>query len=156
MIMRNLLLVMFSVLVFGATTVAQGYEYGSPTDLKGLTTVYIDTHGNIKDREKIIEGITKANLGLTIAESNSSAQVFLDFNTYQSIQAISTKIPTPLDPRYPVHVIQRVKTIIGVGMVAVRGKTAPRVIMNFRGSKRPVSDFVKEFITTYKKANDSK
>ncbi len=147
------------IALFASFAVAQEYEYGKPDDLKGLTTVYIDTHGNIKDREKIIEEIKKAKLDLTAVDAKSDATIFINFSTTTSRQAVGRTIVNPVDPQYNAHVVSEYDLEAGDGMVTVKGKspTVPRVVLNFHGGRRnPAGDFVKKFIKAYKEANGLK
>lgn len=143
----------------GFTVIAQDFEYGKPEELKGLTTVYIDTGGDLKDRNKIVERIAEANVGLKVVDTRDEAQIFLEFVTETSKQAVSRTIKNTYDDRFSVNVTSKVTVKIGDGRVTIRGKSSenPRVVMSFKGgNNNPASAFVKDFLKTYKKANNLK
>lgn len=151
---------LFTFLFFGLSinicsqTKEQEFEYGKFEDLKGLKTVYIDTRGNIKDREEIIQEFEKANLGLNIVDEKESADIVINFESSASKQAVSQNIQNPVDPRFNVSVVSRVKLVTGEAMVTIKGKSPDklRVVMNFNGGRRnPAEKFAKEFVKLYRK-----
>jgi hypothetical protein len=151
--------VLFVIGFLAYSASAQDFEYGKPEELKGLVAVYVDTHGNLKDRDKIVQEISEANLGLKVVESKQEAEVFIDFSTESSKQAVSRTIKNTYDDRYSVNVTSRVIVKIGDGRVTIKGKTSnnPRVVMSFNGgNNNPAAAFVKDFIKAYKKANSIK
>jgi hypothetical protein len=132
----------------------QDYEYGKFEDLKGLKTVYIDTRGNIKDRNEIIQEFEKAKLDLVIVDERESADIIINFQSSENTQAVSRTLQNTYDPKYNVNVVSRVKLISGDAMVTIKGKSKdkPRVIMNFNGGRRnPAEKFAKEFVKLYQK-----
>lgn len=150
----------FTILVFGlslnlnAQEKNQDFEYGKFEDLKGLKSVYIDTNGNIKDRNEIIEEFEKANLGLTVVDERETAEIIINFESSASNQAVSQTIQNPSDPKFSVNVVSRVKLVTGEAMVTIKGKSPnkTRVVMNFNGGRRnPAEKFAKEFVKLYRK-----
>lgn len=149
--------------VFSFTAFAQEYEYGSLSELKNLKKVFIDTQTDLKNRERIVEEINKANIGLEIVERDD-AEIVISFGGGKAhIITGATTSPvygtdsteTTLDGR---------KVSIGKGFVFIKGKSkdVPRIIMDFEsaqdklGEKKPATKFAKEFIKAYKKANGLK
>ena len=146
--MKTLILFLLVILLpaFGH---AQEYEYGKPSELKGLTKIYVDTNGNVKDRDRIIEDLHKASIGIAIVDEIGEAEIFLQFGgTRVDRLAGGTTISKPA----------------GTGVVAIRGKTPEklRIIMNFESTqdkffeKKPTAKFTKGFIEIYKQANELK
>lgn len=151
--------ILFLIGVLGGTILAQDFEYGKPEELKGLIAVYVDTGGDLKDRNKIVEKINEANIGLRVVDSREDAEIFIKFETETSKQAVSRTIKNTYDDRFSVNVTSKETVKIGDGRVTIKGKTSdnPRVVMSFDGgNKNPAAAFVKDFIKTYKKANNLK
>ena len=156
--MKTLFLILILLLPV-STALCQEYEYGKPEEMNGLTKIFIDTKGDLKDRDRIIEEIEKSGVALKVVDLKSDAELFIDFNTSVSKQAVGRTITNTYDPRFSVNVVSEQKVKIGEGKVTIRGKSSdnPRVVMNFDGGKRnPASAFVKEFIKAYQKANKMK
>jgi len=149
------LLFLFSV----GTTAQTEYEYGQPSDMKGLTKIYIDTKGNIKDRETIVKEFEKGKIGVQAVDSKDLAEIIIDFNTTESKQAVARTITNTYDPKYSVNVVSNVKVVSGEAMVTIKGQTTSnrRVVMNFNGGRKdPAAAFAKEFIKAYRTANGIK
>ena len=158
--MRLLLL----ILCLSSIGFAQQLEYGSETDLKGLTKIYIDTGGDIKNRNRVIEEFTKAKAGLVVVETLAESEIVFAFAGDSMNQVTGSQSTSQVIGNTPITTtaVNRRKLQIGKGEVFIRGKRSPdaiRMIMNFEstqdklGEKKPATKFAKEFIKLYKRAN---
>jgi hypothetical protein len=147
----KILFVLLLLAAFSASVFSQEYENGKPSDLKGLTKIFINTGTNLKDRQRIIEQIEKAKLEVTFLDTDDGAEIVMFFQGKTVVEGVPTG-PYGMT-------ITRVRLDTGSGMVFVQGKTKPRLVLSVTNSqqskleKRPVTKFVKEFIKEWKKAN---
>ena len=153
----RLTLLVVSFLLFSFAAFAQeGFDYGGISDLKGLTSVYISPQIDIKDRERIVKIIQKANLSeLKIIENSESADILLVFGG-----DTDTVITGATFNRSGANVI-RVPLENGTGMVFAQGKRLRLVLtlsnsQQSRMEKRPVTKFAQAFVKAYKEANGIK
>jgi len=58
---------------------AQDYAYGSPSDLKGLKKVYIDSGADTKSRDKIIKDLENSKIGFEIVDDKKGAEILLGY-----------------------------------------------------------------------------
>jgi hypothetical protein len=77
-------LILCALLLAASTAAGQGTEYGKPEELKGITKVFVDTGGDLKNRERITKEIEDAKLGLQLLDSEEGAEVVLDFGAGRS------------------------------------------------------------------------
>jgi hypothetical protein len=162
--MKKITLFAFLLAAFVISSYAQKFEYGKPEELKNLKKVYVDTQADLKNRERIVQEIEKANVGLEIVESLDDAEIIIQFGGENVL--ITTGATT--QPIYGTNststTVNRRKVATGSGYVFIKGKTrdVPRVVMNFEstqdkvGEKKPATKLAKEFIKAYKKANGLK
>ncbi len=131
-------------------------EYGNPGEMRGLTKLYINTQGDIRNRNRIIKKIRKAKTRLQIVDRAEDSEMVMVF------VGDRTRIRLPYDscsdnpyPRY-----KRVRS--GTGSVAIRGKgewSPVRVLMNFESvqdktfESKPANKFAKRFLKNWKRAN---
>ncbi len=55
-------------------------EYGKPTELKGLTKIFVDTEGDTEERERIIKEFDKAKVeGISFLDDAAGAEIILSF-----------------------------------------------------------------------------
>jgi hypothetical protein len=134
----------------------QDFDYGRPTDLKGIKKVFIDTGSDLKNHERIVKSLEDAKLNLEILDSPEGAEVFLVFNagSEQRIVGILNSAGGVLNQR---------KFRTGQGMVYLpQSNGRPRVVLSFEDTqnsgweRKPVTNFSREFIKLYKKANSIK
>ncbi len=138
---RPTLLILLAIL-FSGSVAAQDFEYGKPDELKGLSTYYVETYGDTKIRDRIVEELGKALPDLKLADEFENAQIHLIYRG------------TGGTLRW------------GAGFVGTtakgKDKSRPRILLSFeneqdnKGETRPHNKFVKEFIKAYKKANGIK
>jgi hypothetical protein len=67
------------LLVLALCVPALAQEYGKPEELKGLTKMFVDTGGDMKNRERISKEIEEAKLGIQLLDSEEGAEIILDF-----------------------------------------------------------------------------
>ncbi len=163
--MRKLLIC--SLLIFAFALIAQSQnqeiEYGKPSELKGLTKIYIETMGNVADAERMTDRITKAKIpNLVIVENIKAAEMVLTFGgegISRETGAIVNRVGNALYAD-----TTRIKLFAGEGRVFVSSEDGKhtRLILRVQNEqetkleKRPVTKFVNEFLKVYKKANDLK
>lgn len=146
--MKNLQIILGILLVLtsGATSFCQDYEYGKPSELKGLKKVFVQTGDNMTERDNIIAVIEKAKLpGIELLDSIDTAEVLLRFEGGTK-QVGDTTLKT------------------GTGQVFISGKSPNRLrllmsiktVRDVLRPKKPSTQFANEFITAYKKANGLK
>lgn len=148
--MRKTILFIFILLTFSFAAPAQEYEYGKPSELKGLTKIYINTATDVESHDIFTKEIEKANLpSLEIVDTANDAQIILMYEGGKS------------DVLYGGTTMQR---SAGKGFVAIKGKDTDklRLLMNFENTKntilekKPAEKLAKEFVKQYKIANGLK
>jgi len=158
------------VALFSLTVFAQNVtEFGSPSELKGVTKIFISLvyQGSVelKDRDRIIKEIEKGKMknkitNLEIVSRPENAEVILIYSEEIESQisgAVTNKIGNT-----PVTTVNRRKEWIGKGIVV---KPLPdgkqRLIMDSTNSQvnafqdAPATSFGHDFIKAYIKANAS-
>lgn len=131
----------------------QSTEYGKPEELKGLTKVFVDTGGDMKNRERITKEFAK--LKLELLDSIDGAEVVLDFGAGKSERLVGTMSngQGTLGTR---------KMNTGQGRVYVLRDGKTRLVMSYEGEEKfawedkPASNFGKAFAKAWKKANGVK
>jgi hypothetical protein len=158
--MKALLILLF--LIF--PVYAQNIEYGDPSELKGVTRVFVDTGTNMKLRKEIIDEIEKSRKkipDLVVTSSIDDAEVILVFNNETSRELVGASGQSSNDGAFSSSAIYRTVRE-GQGVVYKKGKR-PRVLMSFEDTQKhrllerhPSTNFAREFIKQYKKANGIK
>lgn len=148
-------LILSFMLILASVGVAFGQDapaYGQPSDLKGLKKVFINTGPDTKSRDSIIKDLENSKLGFEIVDDAEEAEIFLDFGADQVANVV-----------WHTAVASRVLTQkTGDGVVRVRARGKMRLVLSFEDTqntkweRKPVSNFVREFIKAYKKGNDLK
>src|ERR1043166_1176127 len=149
------------VLATAMSVAAQSFEYGKPSELKGLKKVFVDTGGDMKNRERILNEIEKANLGLELLDSADRAEVILNFQGGKEKQLSGVNSTT--DTYGNTHATPAYRKItVGAGQVFVLRDDNLGVLLSSNKEKNPVlkknpaTNFGKTFVKAYKKANDLK
>jgi hypothetical protein len=159
---RKIFLTIFIILLASFSVFAQDYEAGKISDLKGLTKIYIDADGDLKNKERIIKKIQKARIEkLEIVEDEESAEIVLIFGGRSKTAIVSAN--TRFDGGYAVTTPMRVSFDEGEGSVFVRGKTGkPRLVFRYRNEQdskledTPAVKIAAEFVRYYRQANGLK
>jgi hypothetical protein len=143
-------------------------EYGTTSELRGVTKVFVDTGKDIRQREQIIKELRKSLPSLIVVSRPEDAEVHLQFIIRDRAQSGSVIYPYP----YPVSRGSHVNIGVlvpdggmaaseGVGVVLRQvGPNRARVLMSFRDAKgnpferKPTTNFARNFVRAYKKANN--
>lgn len=150
-----------SIVLFAFSCVsAQQYEYGAPSELKGLTKVYVDTGPDIKNRDRIISMIAQAKTKLVLVDDIDNAEIMLTFGA--GTETRITGANTNVIGKSAVTTVNRARLMRGQGLVAVQGKKnpeIPRILLSFASTRdriwkaKPAKAFAKKFIKAWKEAN---
>lgn len=159
--MKTFTIVAFILTFFVISALGQGeFDYGKPSDLKGLTKIYIDTMGDLKENERIVSRLNKAKIStIQIVEDSDDAEIVLmfggdDFTVTSGANSNTIGGSTST-------VVTRVNLLLGEGRVFVLPKEGSKLLLIMRVKntqqtkleKRPVTKFVEDFIKVYKKVN---
>ncbi len=138
----------------------QNYEYADPSELKGLKTYWVDTSGDVKARNKIVEIVKKELPSLSIVDEITSAQIRIAY------LGQTEEGPTNIIGGSNRASIETERLPVGAGMVWIdpRGtdKSKLRLVISFCSrkdfllEKQPYEKLTKEFVKVYKKANGLK
>lgn len=143
-------------------------EYGAPSELRGLTRIFIDTGTNLETRNVIAAEIHKKLPALTIVERIEAAQVVLDFTGETHVYrdpgggTVYFGTGTQSPSYYGVDVTAPSSTTehTGHGLVYLPvSADAIRVVLehnDLKGTfskKGPAKKFAKKFIKAYRTAN---
>lgn len=145
--MRVLLLILL------LTTHAPQTEYGDLEELKGLTKVFVETGGDMKNRERIQHEIRKSGIGVELLNSRDGAEVVLTFRAGKDELDSGSIFGGGIIPR---------RVNVGDGHVYVLRGGKPRLVMSYEGEekhlweKKPAKNFGKRFVAAYKNANGLK
>lgn len=154
--MRLILAASCLSLLFAAQAFGQDQAYGQPSDLKGLKKVFVDTGADMKNRDSIIRELEKSKLGFEIVDEKADADILLGFGAGEVIHSVvatnngNVATARPLMDR------------TGAGVVIAKARGKDRLVYSFSDvqttwlERKPVSNFVREFLKVYKKGNDIK
>jgi hypothetical protein len=136
---------------------AQDFAYGKTEDLRGLKKIFVDTETDIKNRERIQKILKDSKLGFELLDSDDGAEVILMFKAGSYNRTVG--IPQPGGGT----LIGQPKILTGAGFVLVTQSSGkPKLVMSFEDEqgtsfeKKPVTNFAKDFLKAYKKANGLK
>jgi hypothetical protein len=138
------------------TSHAPQTEYGKLEELKGLTKVFVDTGGNMKDRERIQREIRESKIGVELLDSEKDAEVVLKFGGGK--EEAGDSMGSIL---FPYAIVTRTVNV-GDGHVYVLRGGKPRLVMSYEGvethpwERKPAKNFGKRFVKAWKKANGLK
>lgn len=154
-------LAVFAAIVLVRVALGQdAFEYGSPDDLKGVTSVYVYTGTDTELRENIREKLTKELPNLTLASRSEEAQVHLIFSADISTYVRGVNTTAGPNTNYSQSNVQYGRVVDGRGLVLkVEAGKQPILLFDFKDSRstifarRPSTNFAKAFVKAYKKAN---
>jgi hypothetical protein len=133
--MKTLLLILLLSFSCAAQNLdSDDYEYGKPEELRGMTKVFIDTHGDTQTRDKVTRLMADRLPELKFVNSIDDAEVTIIYVQAGYIGIWLVAIPSPKDPN------------------------TPRVLMSYKYDKArffagPEKRFTAEFVKVYRKAN---
>lgn len=145
------LFLMVLIALFASSSFAQSDSpvYGQPSDLKGLKKIFINTGSDTKSRDSIIKDLGKSKFGFEIVDGADEAEIYLGFGADQVASVV-----------WRTSVASRVLSQrTGDGVVRVRARGKVRLVLAFEDTqntkweRKPVTNFVREFIKVYKKGN---
>ena len=119
---------------------AEACAYGQPTELKGLTKVFLDNRIAPDHRKLILSEIEKGNAGLEIADTPDRAHVVLGFRAERSLES-----SCPCEA--------------GRGEVWLVRADRRRIVLVFTGMKRgvwgsnPAVNFARTVVEAFRRAN---
>jgi hypothetical protein len=143
---------------------ASDFDYGKPTELRGLTKIFVYTDLDTKSRDAIIKEIQKQVRTLEVVERREDAQVWLIYTqtTRRDFRGIvGNSEPTSTGGATgTARPIYR-NTPIGAGYVVIPGIEGKRdrLLLSFRDEKtnaferKPTVNFAREFVKAYKEAS---
>ncbi len=148
------LLLLFALVV--TPVCAQTLPYGQYSDLKGLKKVYVDTGADTKSRDSIIKALDKSKFGFEVVDGMEEADIGLVFGAGTTLHSI---IATA---NGGVATARAIEDGTGDGWVIARARGKTRLILSFSDvqttwlERKPVTNFVREFIKVYKQGNSIK
>lgn len=128
-------------------------------DLKGLKKVYIDTGLDLESRNDIVKALEKSKLEFEIVDDIEAAEILLGFGNGKVIERLTRKLEgfsiALQDPSS--------QTTDGIVIAHVGGED--RFVLQFSSAPesarpaglfkdKPLTNFIREFVRIYKKAND--
>jgi hypothetical protein len=138
--------VLLAIIVAGALVAQQPqFEYGRPAEMRGLTHFFLDTQGNLKRRNQIIEAIQKKLPGLTFTDSADEAQALIVYTEVQSIRlAGGTSVPELTCTAYAALPLAHEKARLLFSYTMKKDNMFERA---------PYKNFAAEFVKAYREAN---
>ena len=157
------LLTAVAALSFCLTAQAQA-EYGDASELKGVRKIFVDTGTDLEVRENILKEIAKSKKklpGLEVVSRAEDAEVILAFGSSSDarLAGISTEAPAGSTTATSSAVYRTVTRGEGLVFKPLEGGRI-RLLMSFKDSRssrferRPSTNFAREFVRAYAKAND--
>jgi phage gp45-like len=147
---------LFAFLFLATSIIAvQDFSYGKPSEMKGMTKVFVNTGADMTNRERIIKELQNAKLDLELLDSEDGADIILVFaggKEQITVGSVSNGMGS-LSTR---------RVNVGEGKVFVMRENKMKIVMSYEGEerkiweKKPATNFARAFVKAYKKANDSK
>lgn len=167
--MRKMLLLAAVILLSAIAFRAQNttfpvleFETGKPSELKGLTKLFVNAGTDGESRSQIIKEIERARLpGLVFVNSREDAEIVIRFGGSEK-EITEDMITTPVvGTDWTMTTIERSRVQSGQGLVFIAGKDRKRarIVINFGSvqdaafEKRPQIKFARAFVRAYKEAN---
>ena len=119
MIMKLLLSLIFGALLFASAANAQSYEYGKPSELKGLTKVFIEAGLDLTNRNRIAEVLEKELPDLKIVDSEEEAEFGIIFAGAKQEKVTGSIQGAPIGGIPQPAIVTRRKEDVGKGLVAI-------------------------------------
>ena len=154
MLRRFFLASALATLIFALPALAQtgAVEYGQPTELQGVKTVFVDTGTDMVSRDRIVKEIQKGAPGLSVVSRPEDADIHLRFYLDEDDYAV---IAASRGGRVGVGSANR-----GSGtVVRVVDDKRVRVLWSYKDSqrtfleRRPSTNFGREFVKVYRRYN---
>ncbi|MDQ3799829.1 MAG: hypothetical protein M3384_10280 [Acidobacteriota bacterium] len=162
------LILLSAVAVFRAQSPAfpvMDFESGKPSELKGLTKLFVNAGTDAESRDQIVSEIERAKLpGLVFVKSREDAEIVMRFGGSE-MEVLEEMTTTPVvGTDWTMTTVNRSVVQSGQGLVFIAGRERKRarIIMNFGSvqdaafEKRPPIKFARAFVKAYKEANGLK
>ena len=158
----------FLMLLVAVFTVAEGQDldrprYGTSSDLRGLTRLFVDTGTDVGARERIIRELRSAGIRLQLVEDARDAQILLEFGASieRRVSGWVTNTRRDKDERRGESVStpteQKIHTGAGTVYVVHGGRLS--IVESFADEKRifferdPATNFARAFLRLYRGVN---
>jgi hypothetical protein len=142
---------------------AERPQYGSPSDMRGLTRLFVDTGTDVRARERIVRELRGAGVALQLVEDASNAEMLLEFGATVEHRTGGwvTNTQRSKDKRRGTSVTttteQKIQNGMGTMYVVRDGRLI--VVQSFADEKRsflerdPATNFARAFLRLYREAN---
>lgn len=173
-------LIGLALVLFARRVECQEFEYGSPSDLRGVTRIFIATGDDLESQQNIAKHVLEDVPTLTLCDGPESAQVILFFGRGLDSQLLGiystdrrtgsatiiagggTGWVSGQSQREGFSIPMYQTTEEGFGrVVKIQPNRRPRLVLEFKGKKikgtiwkRPSSKFASAFVKAFRKAND--
>lgn len=146
----------FIALIFALSINAQvNYEEGKPSELKGLTKIFVETEDDLESYKYIIAALNKAKLPkVKIVDKVEAADIVLDF--------LYDTVDLAVNPSGTATATNTAESVGNVLVVDKKSERTQRIILNLgikqdpKARNKTANEFVKAFVKIYKKANNIK
>lgn len=138
-------------------------RYGSASDLRGLTRLFVDTGADVRARERIIRELRSSGIGLQLVQDPRDAQILLEFgaSVERRVSGWVTNTRRDKDKRREESVTTPTEQKIhaGAGTVYVVRDGRLSIVESFADEKRifferdPETNFARAFLRLYGRAN---
>ncbi|MGA9768164.1 MAG: hypothetical protein WBV94_03935 [Blastocatellia bacterium] len=155
-------LVIATICFVTLTALAQDFEYGSAAELKGVTKIYVSTGTELDERNNIVKRIQKELPNIVVVDIADDAEVALIYGSSSTTRFTgwsSTSTSDGSSTRTESTPTYR-NLVVGDGLVVKKGGgNRLRLLMQFGDTRKnafqrkPSTNFAREFIKAYKKAN---
>ena len=137
--------------------------YGSVSDLRGLTRLFVDTGTNVRARDRIIRELRSSGIALELVQDARDAQMLLEFgaSVERRVSGWVTNTRRDKDKRRDESVTtpteQNIQAGAGAVYVVRGGRLA--IVESFADEKRiflerdPATNFARAFLRLYRGAN---
>ena len=141
-------------------------RYGSPSDLKGLTRLFVDTGTDVRARDRIVHELHSPGIAFQLVEDARDAEVLLEFGATieRRVGGWVTNSHHDKEKRRQNSVTTTTEQKIqnGTGTVYVLRDGHLVIVQSFTDEKRsflerdPATNFARAFLRSYRVANGLK
>jgi hypothetical protein len=138
-------------------------QYGTASDMRGLTRVFIDTGTDVRARERIVRELRGADVALQLVQDASDAEMLLEFGATveRRMSGWVTNTQRTKDKRHGTSTTTTTEQKIqnGTGTMYVVRDGGLIVVQSFADEKRsflerdPATNFARAFLRLYREAN---
>jgi len=138
-------------------------RYGTPSDLRGLTRLFIDTGADMRARDRIVRELRASGIQIQLVQDPEDAQMLLEFGVTVDHRlggwVTNTHRDRDRQGQHSVTTTTDQKTQNGTGSVYVVHEGQLRLVDSFADEKRsflerdPATNFARAFLRLYRGAN---